>query len=239
MVCDVVTKVNSIISSYRALCDQCCVSGPSIPCKQELPTNLNDLCGDGTGLLNEVYQAVQGLLTTGMTGCSGGFGESSSYPAPTGPSNQSCVTGSWLDDFKDWIDHIRCVGNTTCNSCSPPLPAKYKLTWSGLGGSFAVANGVHILSWDPHGFPPSYDCRWTLTDPLRGTLWLEWYTPTIWMATVYINGACLLRLSGGANPCVPQGTYTTINFCFDLWCSGSCAATPTPQCIVQPYNPAP
>ena len=56
-----------------------------------------------------------------------------------------------------------CVdGGSGCGSCDPALEYSYTVTFSGLGGDFAWANGSHVLINDGTPFPGSHEsgCYW-------------------------------------------------------------------------------
>lgn len=112
--CSVNTKVGQIITEYRALCARCC--SPNVDCLALLPANLLNLCGDGRGLLKEIWDAVNVLLANTPNGCQPmqfspySDAEVSCEEPPIDPDDVECLTAEWLDQFICWIRGISCGG---------------------------------------------------------------------------------------------------------------------------------
>lgn len=137
MACDIIEKVNDVLAQYNALCLRCC-SYPE-PCTALLPGNTADLCGDGRGLLNEVYDAVTSMLA-GVSGCIARTFADPYYPAPETPEIQRCMTEEWLVAFAAWIEHITCT--TICGlAYSSPVDQGYDEIW-GIPAHFTVSGGI-------------------------------------------------------------------------------------------------
>ncbi|MFH1604245.1 MAG: hypothetical protein ABIH03_10105 [Pseudomonadota bacterium] len=146
----------------------------------------------------------------------------------------------------------------TCNDCDPPLQETYCVTWDGLGGSFAWANGSWVVT-------RTGLCFWEYVDPgdptYRITLSYVFDPATGhygWHAYVFSGGDwCNKRMDGPFedHPCAPEDVVFAAWVCADAGCAGSCAAsaaatvvvtlscdgepTPTPGPTPTPTSPPP
>lgn len=106
--CELVTLMRRIIARYKVLCDECCVEGGDAQtCLDTYPENTADMCGDGRGLLKEVYDATVAMIDAPPGECSS-YLESDEYLRPDDPGTTDCLSLSYLQGFADWLDHIDC-----------------------------------------------------------------------------------------------------------------------------------
>ena len=136
-----------------------------------------------------------------------------------------------------------CPAGSPCNACSPQLALTYTVTLGGLAGSFAWANGVHVVNYQPLW---ANGCWWSLPN-MGGPGWtvqLYWPVATGWYVGIFLADALGLPVNcyhvwqkGGAlTPCNPLGAYA-FNICvdFDPACNpASCAGSAGATCVVAP-----
>lgn len=152
MACDLATWVTDILTSYQAKCTEC--GCDAVDCADHLPSNQSSMCGDGTGLITEIYAALQQAVTD----CAISVGAS-----PDPGAVPSCLTETWLSDFKDYIDDLLCnryeysACDDQCLTITDPIvldtpaDADYDVV--------LIANG-HVSAWYVRGD--------TTSDPLTG-----------------------------------------------------------------------
>ena len=96
MTCAVANLRTDIVGYAQELIERCEASG-----EVTLPTNLDDFCGDGAGLIAEIYTAVSGGVTAGLF-YSGGS------PDPGAPP--TCyLNETYLTAFRDWLRDLSCA----------------------------------------------------------------------------------------------------------------------------------
>jgi len=129
-VCAIVTAVNEVIQSFRDLQERVSILIYGL----ELPENLSSLCGDGTGLINEMYNSVVSFVLAA------GSEVSETVPSPITPAEQVCHTWAYLYAVKTWIDGIIVDGENICS-----------LNLNSAGGdegydeTFGASNGGYTL----------------------------------------------------------------------------------------------
>jgi hypothetical protein len=65
------------------------------------------MCGDGDGLLKEIFDATVSMIASPPGECSS-YLEDDKYPRPDDPGITDCLTLPYLQGFADWLDHIKC-----------------------------------------------------------------------------------------------------------------------------------
>ena len=103
--CAIVTGANEIIQAVRDLQDRVSILIYSV----DLPENLTTLCGDGAGLINEIYTNVVSLVVEA------GDEVSETVIRALEPAAQICHTGVYLLAVKDWIDGIQIIADSICS----------------------------------------------------------------------------------------------------------------------------
>ena len=173
MPCDLVTAVQNIIIAYQGLIASCC--DPTGPATILFPTDHTTMCGDGGGLIQEIWLGVTGLLDGDVQSDCATFTADPAEPDPGEPAGQGCLNATYLGDLLDWIDGISCAGPAPggCNDCNPPLGAAYDITLSGLVQNFATYNGTHRVNF----LAPTTLCYWVkyfnppVSDPRIVLVW--------------------------------------------------------------------
>ena len=78
-----------------------------------------------------------------------------------------------------------------CNECDPRIPDVLYVTFAGLAGDFAAANGTTALAW-------TLGCHWEATAGGM-TIYLEW-TGSRWRIGLTLGGNCYKRWRTLAEP---------------------------------------
>jgi hypothetical protein len=115
----------------------------------------------------------------------------------------------------------------TCNTCDPKIPDTITATFSGLGGSFAVANGVQELDWVG-------GCTWENLTGVPGYYIVLTYSVGRWRVELQsaVSGPlCSKSWVGSAALCDIDDTYAE-DLCNDDDCSPSCALSVGATCVV-------
>jgi len=104
-VCAIVTGANEIIQAVRDLQDRISILIYSV----DLPENLTTLCGDGAGLINEIYNNVVSFVLEA------GSQVSETVSRPIEPAEQVCHTGTYFYAVRTWIDGIIVTAEDICS----------------------------------------------------------------------------------------------------------------------------
>jgi len=104
-VCSIVTSVNEIIQAVRDLQDRVSILIYSV----DLPNDLTTLCGDGAGLINEIYNNVVEFVL------SAGSEVSETVSRPITPAEQVCHTAVYFYAMQTWIDGIIVIAEDICS----------------------------------------------------------------------------------------------------------------------------
>jgi hypothetical protein len=124
MACSLPTLIDNIKTAYTDKCAECACS----PCT-DLPTNQDNMCGDGTGLVKEIRE---GALTL-QDRCTA---SSVDYTDPGEPSG--CLTSEYLTALKQWIENMTCCVNPPV-VCDDPTGNNQYILWDNLSITDACA----------------------------------------------------------------------------------------------------
>lgn len=164
MPCDLVIKVQELVLSYQGLIESCC--DPTGPATVLFPSNVTTMCGDGGGLIQEIWLGVNGLLDGDVQSDCATFTADPAEPDPGEPAGQGCLNATYLGDLLDWIDGISC--NQYCSSCyQTPMEQQYRIDIDGLLNVLAQFNGTYTVSH-------AYDCWWEYTIAPGSLIRLRW-----------------------------------------------------------------
>jgi len=135
MTCDLKTKVDAIMSAADALCAECCGD----LCGDLLPTR-STLCGDGTGLIVETYDAVVSMVEQDAGGCAE---LTENVVRIADPRSWGCMSDAVLDGMAEWIEGISCGEKLYCSA-----DLNYTATVDGfVGADCTLYNGTYPLTW--------------------------------------------------------------------------------------------
>jgi len=101
----------------------------------------------------------------------------------------------------------------SCNDCEPPIPDTLYVTFTGLAGDFAVANGKQTLAW-------TSGCYWDVVGSGIDWLRLNWST-TKWKILLKVNqpDVCDKEWRGAeGDECDPWDVTYTEYSCIDAEC---------------------
>lgn len=188
-----------------------------------------------TGLPDITY-VPDGSVTLNLNSSDGGDSMTPVNTDETGWANGaktvSCTItgGAGADTFAITASESGCPTGTSaainvedstpvpCNACAPPLLFAYKVTFAGLGGSWAVMHGVHYVTYNSGGCFGDICC------------WQEGAPPAPWVYLYFFGGTwrvyggpgaafCQFVFYPGGNPCSFVGLFSLAALHVEFGCA--------------------
>lgn len=145
MTCDRSTALTELRNALMAKVAECGCGA--------LPSNLTTLCGDGQGLITELYNAAQQMVSDGCV--------FTHLVAPAAPSG--CIGNAYISELKAYFKSLQCA-ESDCTIELPIVNETRPLIFEGSGGNIIYNDAAGIYyGKDGHGLtgnPNAYKPYW-------------------------------------------------------------------------------